>query len=228
MRSIQDLSARLNRLTDVRAIGEAIVTEARTLADYHDIRIYRVDRERGVCDPIAFTREMLDGQPEDPKRCSGWPSARASPAGWPSTASRSSSTTRSTTRAARRSTAPTTSPSQCSLVPMLYEGEALGVIVLSQLGFNRFTDDDLQTMRIFAGYAAQAMANAQTYEQLVAQSTELARRADSQRRLLEINERLRSTLDQAGVLETVADGLRDVVSYDNLSIYRTDHEKRES
>jgi diguanylate cyclase (GGDEF)-like protein len=81
-------------------------------------------------------------------------------------------------------------------------------------------------MSIFAGYAAQAMANATTYEQLVAQSTELSRRADSQRRLLEINERLLSTLDQASVLETIADGLRDVVAYDNLSIYRTDPAKQ--
>ena len=108
------------------------------------------------------------------------------------------------------------------VVPMLYEGRALGVIVLSQLGFNRFTDDDLQTVSIFAGYAAQAMANATSYEQLVDQSSELARRADSQRRLLQINERLLSALDHADVLETIADGLRDVVAYDNLSVYRTD------
>jgi diguanylate cyclase (GGDEF)-like protein len=78
-------------------------------------------------------------------------------------------------------------------------------------------------MAIFAGYAAQAMANATSYERLVAQSNELSRRADSQRRLLEINERLLATLDQASVLETIADGLHDVVPYDNLSIYRVDH-----
>ena len=226
MRSIQDLSARLNRLTDVRAIGEAIVAEARTLADYHDIRIYRVDRERGMCDPIAFTREMLDGQPEDPEALlrvaigegfTGWVAEHGEPL-----------LINDALEDPRGKTIEGTDdiPESMLLVPMLYEGEALGVIVLSQLGFNRFTDDDLQTMRIFAGYAAQAMANAQTYEQLVAQSTELARRADSQRRLLEINERL-LTLDQAGVLETVADGLHDVVRYDNLSIYRTDHAKRE-
>ena len=226
MRSIQDLSARLNRLTDVRAIGEAIVAEARTLADYHDIRIYRVDRERGMCDPIAFTREMLDGQPEDPEALlrvaigegfTGWVAEHGEPL-----------LINDALDDPRGKTIEGTDdiPESMLLVPMLYEGEALGVIVLSQLGFNRFTDDDLQTMRIFAGYAAQAMANAQTYEQLVAQSTELARRADSQRRLLEINERL-LTLDQAGVLETVADGLHDVVRYDNLSIYRTDQAKRE-
>jgi hypothetical protein len=65
MRSIQDLSARLNGLSDVRAIAEAIVAEATALADYHDIRVYAVDWERRMCDPIAFTREMLDGDPAD-------------------------------------------------------------------------------------------------------------------------------------------------------------------
>ena len=47
---------------------------------------------------------------------------------------------------------------------------------------------------------------------MVAQSAELSRRADSQRRLLEINERLLATLDHAGVLETIADGLLSVVA----------------
>ena len=59
IRSIQDLSARLNRLTDVQAIADAIVAEASTLAAYHDIRVYTVDWERGVCEPIAFTDRLL-------------------------------------------------------------------------------------------------------------------------------------------------------------------------
>ena len=78
-------------------------------------------------------------------------------------------------------------------------------------------------MLIFAGYAAQAIANASAYERMELQSTELARQLQSQRRLLEINERLLSTLDQQHVLDTIADGLRSVVHYDNLSIYRADH-----
>ena len=57
-------------------------------------------------------------------------------------------------------------------------------------------------------------------------SGELARQLQSQRRLLEINEKLLSTFDQASVLELIADGLRSVVTYDNLSIYRADHVKR--
>jgi diguanylate cyclase (GGDEF)-like protein/excisionase family DNA binding protein len=226
MRSIQDLSSRLNRLTDVRAIAEAIAAEAEPLADYHDIRVYRVDWDRRVCDPIAFTPELIDAEGADAEALlrveigegfTGWVAEH----GEPLLINNALDDERGMTIEGTDDV-----PESMLVVPMLYEGRAIGVIVLSQLGFNRFTNDDLQTMSIFAGYAAQAMANATTYEQLLAQSSELARRADSQRRLLEINERLLATLDQAGVLETIADGLRDVVAYDNLSIYRADHQAR--
>jgi len=223
MRSIQDLSARLNRLTDVRAIAEAIVAEASTLADYHDIRVYRVDWERRMCDAIAFTREMLEGDPENVEALlrvevgegfTGWVAEHGEPL-----------LINDAIDDERGKTIDGTDdvPESMLLVPMLYEGRTIGVIVLSQLGFNRFSTDDLQTMSIFAGYAAQAMANATTYGQLVEQSTELRRRAESQRHLLVTSERLLGTLDHANVLETIADGLREVVSYDDLSIYRTDH-----
>lgn len=226
MRSIQDLSARLNRLTDVRAIAEAIVAEAKTLAEYHDIRVYRVDWETRWCEPIAFTREMLVGDPADAESLlrvevgqgfTGWVAENAEPL-----------LINDAVDDPRGQTIEGTDdvPESMLVVPMIYEGRTTGVIVLSQLGYERFSADDLQTMTIFAGYAAQAMANAAAYERLRDQSAELARRADSQRRLLEINERLLATLDQAGVLETIADGLRDVVRYDNLSIYRTDPQQQ--
>jgi diguanylate cyclase (GGDEF)-like protein/excisionase family DNA binding protein len=226
MRSIQDLSARLNRLTDVRAIAEAIVAEASTLAEYHDIRVYRVDWERRMCEPIAFTREMLDGDAIDAESLlrvevgagfTGWVAEHGEPL-----------LINDAVDDERGQTIEGTDdvPESMLVVPMLYEGRALGVIVLSQLGYHRFSNDDLQTMSIFAGYAAQAMANATSYERMVAQSAELSRRADSQRRLLEINERLLATLDHAGVLETIADGLLSVVAYDNLSVYRTDPVQR--
>lgn len=52
---------------------------------------------------------------------------------------------------------------------------------------------------------------------------EQARRAlASQRRLLEVNERLLSTLDPQGVFDLIADSLKSVVAYDNLTIYRVD------
>jgi diguanylate cyclase (GGDEF)-like protein len=46
----------------------------------------------------------------------------------------------------------------------------------------------------------------------------------SQRRLLEVNERLLSTLDPQGVLNLIADSLKPLLAYDHLTIYRVDRE----
>ncbi|HEX6655652.1 MAG TPA: GAF domain-containing protein [Candidatus Limnocylindria bacterium] len=221
IRSIQDLSARLNRLTDVQAIADAIVAEASALANYHDIRVYAVDWERGTCEPVAFTDRLLgDGDFRDALRVeigegsfTGWVAENGEPI-----------LANDALNDERGHTIEGTDDIEESMlvVPMVFEGRSVGVIALSKLGNNQFSNDDLQTMTIFAGYAAQAMANAGAYERLELQSAELARQLQSQRRLLEINERLLSTLDRADVLETIADGLKAVVSYDNLSIYRVD------
>jgi diguanylate cyclase (GGDEF)-like protein/excisionase family DNA binding protein len=225
MRSIQDLSARLNRLTDVQAIADAIVAEASTLAAYHDIRVYQVDWERRFCEPIAFTDRLLgEGDfraalrvPIGEGSFTGWVAEHGEPI-----------LANDALNDPRGLTIDGTDDIEESMlvVPMLFEGRSVGVITLSKLGMNQFSTDDVQTMTIFAGYAAQAVANATAYERLELQSAELARQLQSQRRLLEINERLLSTLDSGDVLETIADGLRAVVHYDNLSIYRIDEAKR--
>ena len=52
------------------------------------------------------------------------------------------------------------------IVPMPYEDRVHGVIVVSQLGLDRFGADDETTLSIFAGYAAQALVNAETLDQV--------------------------------------------------------------
>ena len=222
MRSIQDLSARLNRLTDVQSIADAIVAEASSLAAYHDIRIYAVDWETRSCEPIAYTDRLLgDGDFREALRVeigagsfTGWVAENGEPI-----------LANDALHDPRGHTIEGTDEIEESMlvVPMVFEERSVGVIALSKLGKNQFSTDDLQTMTIFAGYAAQAIANARAYERLELQSTELARQLQSQRRLLEINERLQSTLGGGNVLESIADGLRSVVHYDNLSIYRIDN-----
>ena len=92
---------------------------------------------------------------------------------------------------------------------MSYESRVLGVIVVSKGGYDQFTEDDERTLEIFAGYAAQAMVNAEAFGQVRRQREELHHRLESQRRLLEVNERLLATLDPSGVLEMIADSLKD-------------------
>jgi diguanylate cyclase (GGDEF)-like protein/excisionase family DNA binding protein len=222
MRSIQDLSARLNRLTDVQAIADAIVIEASALAEYHDIRIYQVNWTTRMCEPVAYTRRLLgDGDFRERLRVpvgAGSFTGTVAETGEPLLINDALADTRGTTIEGTDEI-----DESMLVVPMLFEERAVGVLALSRLGVDQFSEHDLQTMSIFAGYAAQALANASAYERLEQQSAELERQLDSQRRLLEINEQLLGSLDHASVFELIADGLRSVVHYDNLSIYRADH-----
>ena len=64
------------------------------------------------------------------------------------------------------------------------------MIVLSKAGYDQFDEDDERTLEIFASYAAQALVNAEAFGQVRRQQQELHHRLESQRRLLEVNERL--------------------------------------
>ena len=77
LRAISDLAGRLNRIQDVAGIAEAIVAEARRLIDYDTIRVYRVDHEAGMCEPIAFQGTFVGRRRPRPRRRSGSGSARA-------------------------------------------------------------------------------------------------------------------------------------------------------
>ena len=75
------------------------------------------------------------------------------------------------------------------------------MLVLSKLGLHQFSDDDLRLLVIYASFAAQAMANADTTERLREQSAALERQLRSQRELLQITESILTTLDARAVLE---------------------------
>jgi diguanylate cyclase (GGDEF)-like protein len=223
LRAVQDLASRLNGLQDVRDIGEAIVAEAGSLIAFDTIRIYRVDQEAGWCEPVAFhglfmgtanpTAEML--RIEVGTGLTGW------------VAEHNEALRIGDAQADGRSVVvgPTDGPESMLLVPMSFEGRVRGVIVVSRLGRDRFESDDQTTLTIFAGYAAQALMNAERLEQLHRQQAELEHQLASQRQLLAVNERLLSTLDPSGVLELIADSLKAVVAYDALTIYRVDNER---
>ena len=80
-------SARMSRATTIESVGRAIVEETGRILDYHNARVYVLEPPDQVV-PIAFegrvgAYEQVDFELLGPS------SARASPAGSPSTASRS-------------------------------------------------------------------------------------------------------------------------------------------
>ena len=225
LRAIGDLATRLNRVQDVAGIGESIMAEARTLIDCHTIRVYRVDSAAGTCEAIAFNGQFMGSDDPGPERLrvkvgqglTGWVAANNRPIRTGDAAADPRGVTVGSVAEG---------PESMLLVPMSYEDAVRGVIVLSKMGRDRFGEADEMTMSIFAGYAAQAMVNAENAERVRAGRAELEHQLASQRRLIEVNERLLSTLDPRGVLEMVADSLRSVVSYDTLGLYVVDWETR--
>jgi diguanylate cyclase (GGDEF)-like protein/excisionase family DNA binding protein len=216
LQSIQQLGARLNHLTSVREIGTAIATELRQLIDFHNVRVYRVQGDDLV--PVAMqgqVGEYIDETPDQLRVAvgqgiTGWvaqnrvaqylPNAAADP---------------------RANTIPGTEDDldeSMLLAPMLFEDQVLGVLVLSKLGLYQFSDDDLRLLVIYASFAAQAMANADTTQRLREQSTTLERQLRSQRELLQITETILTTLDARAVLEGITDRLGSLISCDNVAI----------
>jgi diguanylate cyclase (GGDEF)-like protein/excisionase family DNA binding protein len=216
LQSIQQLGARLARLSTVREIGLAIATELRELIDYHNARVYR--RYGSDLVPVAMSGRVgvyVDETPDQLRVAvgegiTGWvaehrvaqilPDAAADP---------------------RANTIPGTEDDldeSMLLAPMLFDDEVIGVLVLSKLGLHQFTDDDLRLLVIYASFAAQAMANADATERLHEQSEALERQVLSQRALLQITESMLTTFDAKAVLESITERLGGLIASDNIAI----------
>ncbi len=221
--AISDLAGRLNRLHDPVEIGQAIVAEVRGLFASDTARVYRVDHVSGMCEPIAFGGTFLGlSDPSDEvlrvpigTGLTGWVAAH-------NTAVRIADTR---TDPRRLVVGVDEMPESMLIAPMSFDDVVRGVVVVSKKGADRYVEDDLVTLRIFAGFAAQALVNAENIVRLRDQQEELEHRLASQRALLDVNETLLAAGDPTAVLERIADGLRSVVAYDNLTIYRIDRER---
>ncbi len=220
LKAIQALGGRLNGLDDVAAIGQAIIAEARNLLDFDNIRVYQVDHTGGICQPIAFAGTFMGiaRVDLDMLRC---PIGQGL-TGWVAANNQALLVGEAGTDPRGTVIGPLEGPESMLLVPITYNELAEGVIVLARLGRNRFGPDDAASLSMLAGHAAQALVNAENSARVRLQQEELELRLAGQRRLLEVNAELLSTLDPVAVLDTIADLLKEVVAYDALTIYRVD------
>ena len=216
LQSIQQLGARLSRLTSAHEIGIAIATELRQLIDYHNVRVYRLHGDDLV--PVAMQGQVGEYVDETPEQLmvkygqgiTGWVAEH-----------RTAQNLRDAAKDPRANTIPGTEDDldeSMLLAPMTFEDQVLGVLVLSKLGLDQFSDDDLRLLVIYASFAAQAFATADATERLRAQSAALERQLTNQRGLLQITESILTTLDPRAILDQVADRLSELIGYDNISI----------
>ncbi len=162
LKMLQSLAGKLNRLNDVRQIGDTIATELRLLIDYHNCRV--VLRRGDDLLPIAFVGEYdsTGGEAAD---------VYATKVGQGVTG-----------RAVERNEAllvpnalecefafriPGTAELEESLavVPLRYGSRVTGAIVISKLGIDQFDEDDVRLLEVLSGQASVALENARLYEQ---------------------------------------------------------------
>ena len=161
LKMLQSLAGKLNRLNDVREIGESIVNELRMLVDYHSCRLYVVEGERLI--PVAWRGDVDPDEESSVEalscRIGEGITGRAAETG-------ESILLENALECDFAVTIPGTDEVDESMiaVPLRYGTRVTGTIVLSKLGVGQFDEDDVRLLEVLGGHASVALENARLYE----------------------------------------------------------------
>jgi diguanylate cyclase (GGDEF)-like protein len=210
LKMLQSLTGRLNRLNDVREIGDAIAAELRSLVDYHNCRVFVSDGDELI--PVAFLGDLTSGTDSLSfdilrKRVGEGVTGRCAELG-------ESIVVADAANCEFGQQIEGTDPIEESLlaVPLRYGSRVVGVIVVSKLGLNQFDEDDVRLLEVLAGHAAVAVENASLYESA-------RREADSATSLLEFGRELATLVDLDDIASRVAELSAEILGSRNTSFY---------
>jgi diguanylate cyclase (GGDEF)-like protein len=210
LKMLQSLTGKLNRLNDVREIGEAIAAELRSLVDYHNCRVFVADGDELM--PVAFLGDLTSGVDSVSfeilrKRVGEGVTGRCAELGEsivvPDAANCEFGQLIEGTDAIEES---------LLAVPLRYGSRVVGVIVVSKLGLNQFDEDDVRLLEVLAGHAAVAVENASLYEAA-------RREAESATSLLEFGRELATLVDLDDIAARVTELSAEILGSSNTSFY---------
>ena len=218
LKMLQSLTGRLNRLNDVREIGDAIAAELRSLVDYHNCRVFVADGDELI--PVAFLGDLTSGMDSLSldilrKRVGEGVTGRCAELG-------ESIVVADAANCEFGQLIEGTVPIEESLlaVPLRYGSRVVGVIVVSKLGLNQFDEDDVRLLEVLAGHAAVAVENASLYESA-------RREAESATSLLEFGRELATLVDLDDIAGRVTELSAEILGSRNTSFFlETDGELR--
>ncbi|MEN3340735.1 MAG: hypothetical protein V7644_139, partial [Actinomycetota bacterium] len=213
MKMLQSLSGKLNRLNDVREVGDEVAAELRSLIDYHNCRVFVVDGEDLV--PIAFRGDLAVETAEVPLellrgRVGVGITGRCAELA-------ESLVVGDAANCEFGSLIPGTPVIEESLlaVPLRYGSRVVGVIVVSKLGLDQFDEADVRLLEVLAGQAAVALENASLYESA-------RREARSATALLEFGRELAAASSLDAILQRVAELTAALLASPRTSIWVQD------
>jgi diguanylate cyclase (GGDEF)-like protein len=210
LKMLQSLTGKLNRLNDVREIGDAIAAELRSLVDYHNCRVFVSDGDELI--PVAFLGDLTSGTDSLSldilrKRVGEGVTGRCAELG-------ESIVVADAANCEFGQLIDGTDPIEESLlaVPLRYGSRVVGVIVVSKLGLNQFDEDDVRLLEVLAGHAAVAVENASLYESA-------RREAESATSLLEFGRELATLVDLGDIAGRVTELSAEIIGSSNTSFY---------
>ena len=210
LKMLQSLTGKLNRLNDVREIGEAIAAELRSLVDYHNCRVFVVDGDE--LNPVAFLGDLTSGMDSLSldilrKRVGEGVTGRCAELG-------ESIVVGDAANCEFGQQIEGTDAIEESLlaVPLRYGSRVVGVIVVSKLGLDQFDEDDVRLLEVLAGHAAVAVENASLYESA-------RREAESATSLLEFGRELATLVDLDDIAGRVTELSAEIIGSSNTSFF---------
>ena len=210
LKMLQSLTGKLNRLNDVREIGDAIAAELRSLVDYHNCRVFVSDGEDLI--PVSFLGELTSSSESLSldllrTRVGQGITGRCAELG-------ESIVVGDAANCEFGKQIEGTDPIEESLlaVPLRYGTRVVGVIVVSKLGLNQFDEDDVRLLEVLAGHAAVAVENASLYESA-------RREAESATALLGFGRELATLVDLEAIGKRVTALSAEILSSRNTSFY---------
>ena len=110
-------------------------------------------------------------------------------------------------------------------VPMLRDGEPIGVINVARQERGPFTDRQVALLQTFADQAVIAIENVRLFKELEARTYDLTRSVDELRALGEVGQAINSTLDLQTVLSTIVARATELSDTDAGVIYEYDEQR---
>ncbi len=107
-------------------------------------------------------------------------------------------------------------------VPMLREGNPIGVIAVSRAEPGPFSDNEIELLKTFADQAVIAVENVRLFKELEARTGELTQSVEKLTALGEVSRAVSSTLDVETVLDTIVSRASQLAGAAGCSIYEYD------